>query len=135
MAFAWTKDLETGNLQIDTEHQQLIQALNRLLSACASGKGREEVSNTMDFLIQYTHTHFSHEELLQIQSKYPDYVNHKKYHAEFEKVVNELSDRLHKDGPSLQLVGEINLRMGDWLVNHIKMEDRKVARNIQAQRK
>lgn len=134
MAFTWSKELETGNLQIDTEHQQLIQALNKLLAACSSGKGREEVGNTMDFLIQYTRTHFTHEELLQIQSGYPDYVNHKKYHAEFVKVVNELSGRLQSEGPSLQLVGEINRRMGDWLVNHIKCEDRKVAKHIQAQK-
>lgn len=135
MAFAWTKELETGNLQIDTEHQQLIEALNKLLAACSSGKGREEVGNTMDFLLQYTRTHFAHEELLQIQSHYPDYVNHKKYHAEFVKVVNELSARLKNEGASLQIVGEINRRMGDWLVNHIKCEDRKVAKHIQAQKK
>lgn len=135
MAFTWTKDLETGNLQIDTEHQQLIQALNKLLAACSSGKGREEVGNTMNFLLQYTKTHFAHEEMLQIQSRYPDYVNHKKYHAEFAKVVNEISDRLKNEGSSLQLVGEINRRMGDWLVNHIKCEDRKVAKHIQMQNK
>lgn len=134
MAFVWTKDLETGNLQIDTEHQQLIQALNKLLSACSSGKGREEIGNTMDFLSQYTKTHFAHEELLQIQSRYPDFTNHKKYHTEFIKVVNDLSARLKADGTSIQLVGEINQRLGDWLVNHIKREDRKVAAHIQSQK-
>lgn len=135
MAFAWTKDLETGNAQIDAEHQQLIAALNKLLSACSSGKGRDEIGNTMDFLSQYTKTHFAHEELLQIQSKYPDYANHKQYHEGFIQVVSDLSARLKKDGPSIQLVGEINQKLGDWLVNHIKREDRKVAAHIQSQKK
>ena len=52
MAFTWSKDLETGNAQIDKEHQELIQATNQLLDACAAGKGRSELGKTMDFLDQ-----------------------------------------------------------------------------------
>ena len=60
MAFTWTKDLETGNAQIDREHQELIRALNDLFAACSVGNGRSELSRTLDFLEQYTKTHFQH---------------------------------------------------------------------------
>ncbi|MEG0542614.1 MAG: hemerythrin, partial [Angelakisella sp.] len=33
MAYQFTKDLETGNPTIDTQHKQLIQAINDLLTA------------------------------------------------------------------------------------------------------
>ena len=135
MAFTWTKELETGNAQIDQEHQSLIQALNELLAACAAGKGRSELGKTLDFLENYTKTHFQHEEMLQVRYRYPDYAAHKQYHAGFVKVVQELSARLKADGPSIQLVGEINQQLGGWLVNHIKREDVKVAKHIQAQGK
>ncbi|WP_313527002.1 bacteriohemerythrin [Anaerotignum sp.] len=134
MAFTWTKDLETGNTQIDTEHKELIQAINNLLEACSSGKGRAEISNTMDFLNQYTKTHFAHEQVLQQKYKYPDFDNHKKYHEGFIKVVDDISTRLKANGPTIQLVGEINMQLGSWLINHIKREDVKVAKHIMTQK-
>lgn len=130
MAFTWTKDLETGNAQIDSEHKELIQAINNLLVACSSGKGRTEVANTVDFLAQYTKTHFAHEQVLQQKYNYPDFVNHKKYHEGFIKVVDNIAARLKAEGPTIQLVGDVNMQVGNWLINHIKREDVKVAKHI-----
>lgn len=130
MAFAWTREMETGNAQIDAEHKELIQACNNLLAACAAGTGKEELAQTVDFLKQYTQTHFLHEEGLQIESGYPDYKNHKKYHEALMRVVDNLAARLKEEGPTLQLVGEINKQLGIWLINHIKTEDTKVAQHI-----
>ena len=132
MAFAWTREMETGNAQIDAEHKELIQACNNLLAACAAGTVKEKLSQTVDFLKQYTQTHFRHEEGLQIESGYPDYENHKKYHEALMNMVDDLSNRLKIEGPTLQLMGEINKQLGIWLINHIKTEDTKVARHIQA---
>lgn len=134
MAFSWTKDLETGNAQIDAEHKELFQAINNLLEACSSGKGRAEVTNTVDFLSQYTKTHFGHEQVLQQKYKYPDYENHKKYHEGFIRTVDSIRTRLKAEGPTIQLVGEINMQVGNWLINHIKREDVKVAKHILSQK-
>ena len=87
------------------------------------------------FWTKYTKTHFGHEEALQAQYHYPDYTNHKRYHAAFLKTVEDLSRRLKTEGPTLQLVGEINRQLGGWLVNHIKNEDVKVAQHIREQEK
>ncbi len=38
MAYVFTKDLETGNQLIDSEHRQLIDAINNLLTACSTAK-------------------------------------------------------------------------------------------------
>ena len=35
MAYVWSKDLETGNAMIDSQHKELIEAINALLAACA----------------------------------------------------------------------------------------------------
>lgn len=134
MAFTWSKELETGNPQIDAEHKNLIQASNDLLAACAAGQGRTELNKTIDFLQEYTKTHFSHEEALQMRSKYPDYANHKKLHQGFIRTVGDVSAQLKAEGPTVQLVGEINKLLGGWLINHIKKEDVKVAKHIQAQK-
>jgi hemerythrin len=130
MAYAFTKDLETGNQLIDTEHRQLIDAINSLLAACASGKGRAELVHTTKFLQDYTAKHFSDEEKLQLQTHYPDYTNHRRYHEDFKKVVAGICSKLEKEGASVALVGEVNSAIAGWLINHIKKEDVKVAKHV-----
>lgn len=131
VSFSWSKELETGNAQIDAEHQELLRAINRLLEACATGKGEEELSSTLDFLTQYTMTHFRHEEALQVQYAYPDYPNHKRFHETFFKVVENLAVSLRAEGATARLMEDMNRQLVGWLLNHIKTEDAKVARHIQ----
>lgn len=130
MAYKWTDDLLTGNVQIDNEHKELIKAINDLLEACSKGKGRSELEKTVKFLSSYTKTHFAREEVLQMKSKYPDYTNHKKYHQHFISTVDDIQKKLMANGPTIALVGEINSKVANWLINHIKREDVKVAAHI-----
>lgn len=130
MAYSWDKSLETGNLTIDTQHKSLINAINNLLEACSQGKGRVEVSKTLDFLQNYVIKHFADEEKLQLQSSYPDYKSHKNKHEDFKKVVNDIVEEFKKSGATIQLVAKVNTSVGGWLINHIKSEDKKVAAHI-----
>lgn len=132
MAYSWNKNLETGNATIDAQHKELIEAINKLLAACSTGQGRIQIKETSAFLLDYTKRHFGDEEKLQLQSKYPDYVNHKKYHEGFVKVVNEIVNELNTNGSSIVLVGKINSAIGGWLLNHITTEDVKVANHIRS---
>lgn len=130
MAYKWSDDLLTGNVQIDTEHKELIKAINDLLEACSKGKGRAELEKTVKFLSSYTKTHFGREEVLQMKYNYPDYKNHKQYHKYFIDTVESIHKKLLSDGPSIVLVGEINSKVASWLTKHIKTEDVKVAAHI-----
>ncbi|MDR2757153.1 MAG: bacteriohemerythrin [Planctomycetaceae bacterium] len=127
MAYTWSKDLETGNSLIDSQHQQLIKAINDLLSACATGQGRDTLHQTLDFLVSYTSKHFGDEERLQQQYQYPDYPNHKNLHDKFKVFVQDLATQMKASGPTTTLVSKVTFGVGDWLVNHIKREDTKVA--------
>ncbi|CEN82722.1 hemerythrin-like metal-binding protein [[Clostridium] sordellii] len=130
MIYKWSDELLTGNTQIDTEHKELIKAINDLLEACSKGKGRAEIEKTVKFLSSYTKTHFGHEEVLQMKYKYPDFENHKKYHKHFVDTVDNIQKKLLADGPSIALVGEINSKVANWIISHIKREDVKVAAHI-----
>ncbi|MEA5058881.1 MAG: hemerythrin family protein [Candidatus Pelethousia sp.] len=133
MAYQFTKDLETGNALIDSQHHQLINAINELLAACAEGRGRNQLADSAKFLSDYTAKHFGDEEKLQLQYKYPDMLNHKRYHEAFKKTVADISKRLDQEGPSIILVGQMNTALAGWLINHIKREDVKVAAHIRSQ--
>ena len=62
--------------------------------------------------------------------KYPDFENHKKYHKHFVDTVDNIQKKLLADGPSIALVGEINSKVANWIISHIKREDVKVAAHI-----
>lgn len=132
MAYKWSDDLLTGNKQIDTEHEELIKAINDLLDACSKGKGRAELEKTVKFLSSYTKTHFAHEEVLQRKYGYPDYKNHKEYHKYFIEQVENIHNKLSTSGANIALVGEINSKVGNWIIKHIKTEDVKVAKHIRS---
>lgn len=129
--YEWDESLETGNAMIDSQHKELIGRINDLLEACAAGKGRSEISATMEFLKDYTKKHFDEEEQLQKKYGYPDRANHKKYHEAYKDIIRKLADELYREGPSVTLVGKLNTSMAGWLINHIKKEDVKVARHIE----
>lgn len=132
--YSWSKDIETGNTLIDSEHKQWLDALNKLLDACGQGKGRDTIRETLVFLQSYTAKHFSDEEALQVKHQYPEYRVHKQYHDAFKKVVEDILSEYDKTGPTIALVGKINTSLGGWFINHIKREDVKLAaflRNVQ----
>ena len=132
MAFKWKDSLATGNIAIDGQHKELIEAANTLLVACSEGKGREEISRTGKFLLDYTKKHFGDEERLQIKSNYPDYNNHKKLHEFFVQEVKNLVSDLETQGPNVDLVGRINNLISGWFFSHISREDVKVAAHVKS---
>lgn len=130
--YEWTKDLETGNKLIDQQHKQLIEAINNLLEACSKGQGKANVDKTLSFLSDYVVKHFADEEQLQLKYSYPEYGDHRKYHNGFKKVVQDIVDQYNNDGATLSLVISVNAKIADWLINHIKKEDVKLAAHIRS---
>ncbi|MDR0400406.1 MAG: bacteriohemerythrin [Treponema sp.] len=130
MAYQWDASLETGREEVDSQHRQLIAALNALIEASAAGKSREEIFETLDFLTAYTIKHFADEEKLQIDYDYPDYLVHKRYHDEFKAAVEEMAGQMRKEGPSEALISRVTAAIGNWLLNHIKGDDFRMAAYI-----
>jgi hemerythrin len=132
MAYQWDSSLETGHEKIDNQHKQLVAALNDIIDASRQGKGREEIFKTLDFLTGYTIMHFSTEEKLQVQYDYPDYLIHKRYHDEFKVVVDGLIRRVIEEGPTEEIIAAVTTTIGDWLLNHIKGDDFRLAAYIKS---
>ncbi|MDR1353893.1 MAG: hemerythrin family protein [Treponema sp.] len=128
--YEWDDSLLTGQKTIDDQHKNLFAAVNNLLETAESGKGEADIKKSLDFLTDYTIKHFFDEQALQQKYNYPDYQNHVKYHEEFKATVRDLSHQLILKGSSKALVDELCKKFGDWLVNHIKIQDKKFAAYI-----
>ncbi len=126
MKYEVTKDLETGNALIDSEHRQLFDAVNQLMDACSSGQGRSKIESTAKFLEGYVRKHFGDEEQLQKTSKYPDYPRHKTFHDGYVRQLDVVCAEIRRDGASIAALSKLNQHIG-VLVNHIRTEDKKLA--------
>ena len=132
MAYRWDSSLESGYEKVDNQHKQLVAAVNNLLEASASGKGDNAVMETLDFLTSYAVKHFADEEKLQVQFKYPDYLNHKQIHEDFKETVGELVAKVRNEGPTEAIINEVTAVIGAWLLNHIKGDDFRMATFVKA---
>lgn len=123
--------LVTGNVEIDEQHKEWIEKINRLLNCCEEGGGKVEAIKMLDYMADYTDFHFKAEEKLQEEVEYPSLDEHKKKHDEFRKAVGELYEMLQEEeGPSEAFVEAVKKNVVQWLISHIKSFDVSVASYI-----
>jgi hemerythrin len=128
----WDSSLEVGYGLIDEQHKQLFAAIYDLIDNCDGTHSGDQLKKSMDFLNTYTIKHFFDEEQIQQKYKYPDFPNHKKLHDGFKEVVKNFSHRLILEGASQGLVDEVRKNIYDWLVNHIKIQDKKLGAHLKS---
>jgi hemerythrin len=133
MAFEWSEELATGVDLVDQQHQEIFKRCNQFVGACKSGKGREALIETLNFLGSYVIDHFSLEETLMSEHHYPDLRQHREQHQYLTEAVRALHVQLSEHGPSISVLTETNQRLLDWLINHIKKSDRALGSFLQQQ--
>ncbi len=126
MKYEFTADLLTNNSIIDSEHRELIKAVNTLMDNISSGKGKDSIDGAVTFLVDYTKKHFGHEEDLQIKAKYPALSGHKAWHVKFVKDLSGIASKITSSGSSSVIVIELS-KLVSSLITHIKTEDKKLA--------
>jgi hemerythrin-like metal-binding protein len=110
--------------QIDEQHKSLINIINDLHEAMASGKGRMVVDDILSRLIDYTKMHFGTEERLMAQYNYPDRIAHETQHIELINQVGDLYTRVRQGEVSVSL-DTMNF-LKNWLNHHILETDKKL---------
>jgi len=126
----WNDNLLIGVAQIDNQHRKLVEAIDRLMDACASGKGSTEIGQILNFAADYAKEHFRDEENLQERYAYPGINAHKRLHTQFVMNINALIQDFGRTGPNIALTGKLTKTLVDWLVHHISIEDQKLGEHI-----
>lgn len=117
----WSNSYSVTVSQMDKEHQRLIDIINNLYAAMRSGRSKEAIGSILDELVEYTKTHFAHEEQLMQQANYSGYADQKKAH---EALVSQLNEILAKYRSGTALGQEIMNFLKNWLINHIQGMDK-----------
>jgi hemerythrin len=131
----WTPNLSVGVKLIDDEHKLLFEKADKLFEAGKNGHAKEYVGELLDFLKEYTETHFADEEKYMLKIQYPGYPEQKKAHEYFVSQLTQLQNDYKTSGGNLLVILNANHIVSDWLIKHISMLDKKLGEFAKANNK
>ena len=112
--------MDTGFDDIDAQHKQLVDYINKLYDA-REANDKEAVEQAFQHLIDYTVEHFSYEEMMLEEAQYRLVEQHRKVHQTFVTRMSTLQAR-YQNGDAEALNEVIDLCEG-WLFRHIRIND------------
>jgi hemerythrin len=132
--FEWTSDMSVNEAKIDAQHKELFNQMNILMSAIVNHMELGVTENAMDFLGKYIESHLKYEEEYMSENNYPELDKHKVEHKDFIDNYLKLKAKRLYDVPVNEIVSEIEMFLGNWLIAHIGHTDQKYAVYIKQQK-
>lgn len=124
----WSTEYETGNEAVDEQHKELFNLVQQVIDVDALDT-KENIETVIGFLANYAVSHFAMEEALMMESKYPEYQQHKAIHDEFVQKVVDFINRFKNEGESVSVNDTINNFVTVWLQEHIMGSDKAMAKH------
>ncbi len=131
---SWDRSLETGDPEIDEQHQELFRRIDQLMAATHDRRARAEVGRLLTFLGDYVVSHFEAEERIMVEAGYPAAPAHRAEHQHFVTEYGRLFQDYQADGPGSVFVIKFGNRVTAWLCEHICRTDRRLADYLATQR-
>ena len=124
--FDWAPDMETGNVDIDTQHKQLFKIgrdLEQLIRIQCIGVTDKQLLDIVCELRDYTGYHFYEEERMMQEMSYPRISAHKKFHKKCSDYIMKLDLPKIKEEPvkHLKLIKD---EVQHWIMAHVLSEDK-----------
>jgi hemerythrin len=131
----WDDRYAIGIPLIDDQHKELVNLTNNLYAGCLAGDeaARGYFMETIHSVVDYVKYHFSAEERILENVRYPGLVEHKRAHEGF---VKQLFDDVKSFEGGKKFVPNVFVRfLRDWILTHIAVEDKKYAEYIMSLKK
>jgi methyl-accepting chemotaxis protein len=129
LGIEWSDLMSVGIEEMDKEHQELFNRINKLLSALIEG-GDVDMAETVGFINDYIDYHFRDEEKMLEKVKYPHLEEHKKLHKVYEDEFDRIEKELREGNFDVTLLIEIQENVVNWLLNHIAKVDKQYGKYI-----
>jgi hemerythrin len=126
--FQWRDEYSMKVASIDAQHCKLVEMLNALHDGMASGTGKEKLAPLLDGLIQYTATHFAHEEDYFAKYAYPEAEKHTEEHQKLVKQVLSFKEKFDAGRANINM--ELMIFLKDWLIHHILGSDKAYSKHL-----
>jgi hemerythrin len=120
----WSDEFNTGIADIDRDHRQLADTLNRLETALNQGLGSRHVLEIITFLDAYAQQHFAREEGCMACGLCRKAEQNKAEHAVFLRKLEQARERVEGSPVAGAYVAlQLHRDLCDWFVNHILRVD------------
>lgn len=123
--FEWSDKFSVGIGSIDEQHKQLFSIAGELFTAMSAGQGQPALRKILDRLLQYTASHFAHEERLMRLNDYPDLAKHKTEHEALARKVQGFRDEFQTGRATITV--KLLIFLKEWLTGHIQASDKAYA--------
>jgi methyl-accepting chemotaxis protein/hemerythrin len=119
---AWNERFATGISMVDDQHRTLFTTVNEFHAGLVAGQARQQISKTLDFLVDYTIRHFKTEEEFMEKCGFPGTAGHRTEHALLLQEVAAFREQWTANPGSVRPM-EVARFLGDWLTHHIQAKD------------
>ena len=123
MSVTWTPQIATNVNSVDEQHKTIINEINHLLELMRKGKARNEISEVIEFLDNYTKTHFSDEEKIMAKHNCPIAEINKQQHEIFLTKIANYKEMINNESAKTLVTLDLKKELMDWFINHITKID------------
>lgn len=119
----WDARMSVDLPAIDEEHRHFISLVNALNESILQRHGPDVIRSNMQAIIEDARVHFSHEEELFKEWRYPDIDHHARLHAEIITTLLHLKDRFLNDEATEYEMIDAGLKIRHTLIEHMLTDD------------
>lgn len=118
----WNHACTVGIRAMDDQHGILMDTMNDLRQAVMRGRGREEISELLDQLIEFTRMHFWSEEQLMERGGFPGVAEHRaEHHRMLAQMLQESHCVMYGEGVRMR---SLLCALREGYIDHIENFDR-----------
>jgi hemerythrin-like metal-binding protein len=129
---SWNDGCSVNNETLDNHHKELFNIFRRLNDKCRADDSAETYAVIIEELDEYSSYHFSTEEQCMRDAGYQDIHSHMLLHKFFRTRLVEVKLKIYKK--EYKLCHELILFLGNWLKQHVMVEDKKMSLLLNRQR-
>lgn len=118
----WRPSFATGIPDVDHEHQEMIEWINRTLAACGqAGGARDAVTDLLGEIYARISAHFALEEQVMKSRHYDQFAEHKRDH---ERLLDEIRDMMDEHEAGSHVIEErLASSLAPWFSEHFRLQD------------
>ena len=123
----WREEFSVGVVEVDYEHQELIDLINRLHRSVQEGVTRAQVVNGLGEIYAQIASHFALEEKVMQEARYPAFREHKMDHEALLDDLRDIMDEVEDDGEFDEQ--RLSIDLDRWFSDHFRIHDAKLHRS------
>ena len=120
----WREEFSVGVVEVDYEHQELIELINKLHRDVQEGVTRKQVVEGLGEIYAQIASHFALEEKVMQETRYPAYREHKMDHEALLDDLRDIMDEVEDDGDFDEK--RLAIDLDRWFSEHFKIHDAKL---------